>query len=88
MAHAVSVSNGTSRQHDAADDSRAPRSNAAPLRLSVLGATGSIGTSALSVVDAHPDRLQVVALAAGKSAETLQAQLARYRPKLAAIGAF
>ena len=55
-------------------------------RIAILGSTGSIGTSALSVVDAHPDRLQVVALAAGKSADALQAQVARYRPKLAAIG--
>jgi 1-deoxy-D-xylulose-5-phosphate reductoisomerase len=55
-------------------------------RIAILGSTGSIGTSALSVVDAHPDRLQVVALAAGKSADALRAQVARYRPKLAAIG--
>ena len=35
-------------------------------RIAILGSTGSIGTSALAVVDAHPDRLRVVALAAGR----------------------
>ena len=39
-------------------------------RLSVLGSTGSIGHSALDVVEAFPDRYQVVALAAGRSVET------------------
>ena len=36
-------------------------------RIAILGSTGSIGTSALSVADAHPDRLRVVALAAGRT---------------------
>lgn len=35
----------------------------APLRLAILGATGSIGRQALEVVAAHPDRLRVTALA-------------------------
>ena len=48
-------------------------------------ATGSIGQSALSVVDAHPDRLQVVGLAAGENAELLASQIARYRPRVAAM---
>ena len=34
-------------------------------RIAILGSTGSIGRSALAVVDAHPDRLRVTALAAG-----------------------
>jgi len=49
-------------------------------RLAILGSTGSIGGSALSVVDAHPDRLQVVALAAGDNATLLAQQAERYRP--------
>ena len=36
--------------------------------VAILGSTGSIGTSALAVVDAHPDRLRVVGLAAGANA--------------------
>lgn len=55
-------------------------------RIAILGSTGSIGTSALAVIDAYPDRLRVVGLAAGLNAETLSAQIQRYRPAVAAIG--
>ncbi|HLV02074.1 MAG TPA: 1-deoxy-D-xylulose-5-phosphate reductoisomerase [Acidobacteriota bacterium] len=54
-------------------------------RVSILGSTGSIGQSALSLVDLHPDKFEVVALAAGKNTELLIAQCRRYRPSLAAI---
>src|SRR6185369_5062752 len=54
-------------------------------RIAILGSTGSIGRSALAVVDAHPDRLQVVGLAAGENHELLGAQIARYRPRVAAM---
>jgi 1-deoxy-D-xylulose-5-phosphate reductoisomerase len=54
-------------------------------RLAILGSTGSIGQSALAVVDAHADRLQVVGLAAGTNADLLAAQIARYRPRIAAM---
>jgi 1-deoxy-D-xylulose-5-phosphate reductoisomerase len=54
-------------------------------RISILGSTGSIGRSALAVVDAHPDRLQVVGLAAGENAGLLGEQIARYRPRVAAM---
>ena len=54
-------------------------------RIAILGSTGSIGQSALAVVDAHADRLQVVALAAGGNVERLAAQIERYRPRLVAL---
>jgi 1-deoxy-D-xylulose-5-phosphate reductoisomerase len=54
-------------------------------RIAILGSTGSIGRSALAVVDAHADRLQVVGLAAGENAELLAEQIARYRPRVAAL---
>ena len=54
-------------------------------RIAILGSTGSIGQSALAVVDAHADRLQVVGLAAGENAELLAAQIAQYRPRVAAM---
>ncbi len=54
-------------------------------RIAILGSTGSIGQSALAVVDAHADRLQVVGLAAGENADLLAAQIARYRPRVAAM---
>jgi 1-deoxy-D-xylulose-5-phosphate reductoisomerase len=53
--------------------------------VAILGSTGSIGRSALAVVDAHPDRLKVVSLAAGDNAELLAEQIARYRPTIAAM---
>jgi len=55
-------------------------------RIAILGSTGSIGKSALAVVDAHPERLQVVALAAGRSADALSRQAAQYRPQLVSLG--
>src|SRR5262245_7590012 len=76
------------------NDQRSPQNDGAQLqndersgmkRLAILGSTGSIGQSALAVVDAHSDRLQVVGLAAGANAELLAAQIARYRPRIAAM---
>jgi 1-deoxy-D-xylulose-5-phosphate reductoisomerase len=54
-------------------------------RIAILGSTGSIGQSALAVIDAHPDRLQVVGLAAGENAGRLGEQIARYRPRVVAM---
>jgi 1-deoxy-D-xylulose-5-phosphate reductoisomerase len=54
-------------------------------RISILGSTGSIGQSALAVVDAHADKLRVVGLAAGGNAELLAQQIDRYRPAIAAM---
>jgi 1-deoxy-D-xylulose-5-phosphate reductoisomerase len=56
-----------------------------PMRVVILGSTGSIGVSALAVVDAHPERLQVVGLAAGSSAAALARQVERYRPRAAVL---
>jgi 1-deoxy-D-xylulose-5-phosphate reductoisomerase len=53
--------------------------------LAILGSTGSIGCSTLAVVDAHPARLRVVALAAGDNAALLATQTARYRPDVVAM---
>jgi len=53
--------------------------------IAILGSTGSIGRSALAVVDAHPTRLKVVSLAAGDNASLLAEQVARYRPDVVAM---
>lgn len=53
--------------------------------IAIVGSTGSIGQSALAVVDAHPARLRVVALAAGENAERLAGQIARHRPRQVAM---
>jgi 1-deoxy-D-xylulose-5-phosphate reductoisomerase len=56
-------------------------------RVIILGSTGSIGTQALEVIEANPDRFQVVGLAAGKNTELLQAQAAKFGVKDAVKGA-
>ncbi len=43
-------------------------------RIIILGSTGSIGTQALEVISANPDRFQVVGLAAGQNSELLEQQ--------------
>ena len=58
---------------------------AQPVRIAILGSTGSIGRSALAVVEAHADRLAVVGLAAGENDELFAAQLAAHRPAVAAM---
>jgi len=54
-------------------------------RVALLGSTGSIGTSTLDVVAAHPDRLEVTALAAGRNRELFRAQCERFRPACASL---
>lgn len=51
----------------------------------LLGSTGSIGTSTVKVVDDLPDRLRLVALAAGNNAELLLEQTRRHRPAAISI---
>ena len=53
--------------------------------MAILGSTGSIGRSALAVVDAHADRLQVIGLAAGANSTLLAAQVDHYRPRVLAM---
>ncbi|HTD51535.1 MAG TPA: 1-deoxy-D-xylulose-5-phosphate reductoisomerase [Thermoanaerobaculia bacterium] len=53
--------------------------------VSVLGSTGSIGQSALEVVEAFPEAFQVVALAAGRSVEKLASQIVKHRPELVSV---
>ncbi|MDJ0839501.1 MAG: 1-deoxy-D-xylulose-5-phosphate reductoisomerase [Acidobacteriota bacterium] len=56
-------------------------------KITILGSTGSVGTSTLKVVDAMPGRFDVVLLAARRSREALLEQIRRFRPRFAAIGA-
>jgi len=53
--------------------------------LSILGSTGSVGKSTLAVVDAFPEELRVVGLAAGANVELLAQQIERYRPELVSV---
>ncbi|MBV8245660.1 MAG: 1-deoxy-D-xylulose-5-phosphate reductoisomerase [Candidatus Eremiobacteraeota bacterium] len=54
-------------------------------RVAILGSTGSIGTQALDVIAAHEEHFVVAALAAGRNAELLAAQAARFRPDILAL---
>src|SRR6266567_526169 len=54
-------------------------------RIAVLGSTGSIGRSTLSVVESYPDRLKVVSLAAGKNVEAALEQAKRWRPRVVSL---
>ena len=56
-------------------------------RVAILGSTGSIGSAALEVVAAAPDRLQVSALAAGQNVERLAEQVRRFQPELVSVRA-
>ena len=53
--------------------------------VSILGSTGSVGRSTLAVVDAFPDELRVVGLAAGSNLDLLAEQIERYRPELVSV---
>ena len=53
--------------------------------LTVLGATGSIGTSTLDVVRRHPQRWRIHALTAHRQADVLLAQCAEFRPAYAVM---
>jgi len=53
--------------------------------LSILGSTGSIGTSTLDVVDRLEGRFEVVALAAGSNLPLLAEQVAKYRPRTVSV---
>lgn len=53
--------------------------------VSILGATGSIGKSALAVLSQHPERFRAVAMTAHRSGDALAALAASHRPSLAVV---
>src|SRR5258708_36462345 len=55
-------------------------------QLAILGSTGSIGRQCLSVVEALPERVGVVALAAGGNLEELIGQIERHHPEVVSVG--
>jgi 1-deoxy-D-xylulose-5-phosphate reductoisomerase len=50
-------------------------------RIAILGSTGSIGRSTLSVVESYPDRFDIVSLAAGSNVDAAFEQARRWKPK-------
>lgn len=55
-------------------------------KLTVLGATGSIGVSTLDVVARHPERFEIVALTGNRRVDVLYEQCLRHRPAWAVVG--
>ena len=56
-------------------------------RIAILGSTGSIGRSTLSVAESYPERFQIVALAAGSNLEAAFEQARRWRPRMLSMAA-
>jgi 1-deoxy-D-xylulose-5-phosphate reductoisomerase len=56
-------------------------------RIAILGSTGSIGRSTLSVAESYPERFQIVALAAGRNLEETFEQARRWRPRIISMAA-
>jgi 1-deoxy-D-xylulose-5-phosphate reductoisomerase len=53
--------------------------------IAILGSTGSIGRSTLSVVESYPDRFHVVSLAAGNNLEVAFEQAQRWKPRVLSV---
>jgi 1-deoxy-D-xylulose-5-phosphate reductoisomerase len=54
-------------------------------RLAILGSTGSIGQSTLSIVEQFPERYGVAALACGRNLDEAFAQALRWRPTIVSM---
>jgi 1-deoxy-D-xylulose-5-phosphate reductoisomerase len=54
-------------------------------QIAILGSTGSIGTSTLSIVQSYPDRFAVASLAAGRNVDLAFQQAARWRPRVVSM---
>ena len=54
-------------------------------RLAILGSTGSIGQSTLSIVASYPERYSVTALAAGRNLDAAFSQVVLWRPRLVSL---
>ncbi|MFW5658222.1 MAG: 1-deoxy-D-xylulose-5-phosphate reductoisomerase [Bacteroidota bacterium] len=54
-------------------------------KIAILGSTGSIGTQALDVIDAHPDKFEVEVITANNNVDLLVEQAFRYLPNVVVI---
>ncbi len=57
-----------------------------PLKIAILGSTGSIGTQTLDVISRYPDQFRVVVLTAGDNVSLLAGQSKKFRPDTVVIG--
>src|SRR5882672_2942100 len=54
-------------------------------RIAILGSTGSIGRSTLSVVESYPERFEISTLAAGSNVDAAFEQAVRWKPKVLSL---
>ncbi|MDH2882111.1 1-deoxy-D-xylulose-5-phosphate reductoisomerase [Bacillus cytotoxicus] len=54
--------------------------------ISILGSTGSIGTSALDVIANHPEHFQIIGLTANHNIELLEKQIEAFHPRIVCVG--
>ena len=54
-------------------------------KVSILGATGSVGVNTLDVIERHPELFSVIALTANENIDLLYEQCIKFRPKLAVV---
>ena len=68
------------------DEERERSSRRRPCRLSILGATGSVGTSTLDLVSSKPAEFEIIALTAQSKPEALATAAVKHRARIAVIG--
>jgi 1-deoxy-D-xylulose-5-phosphate reductoisomerase len=54
-------------------------------RIAILGSTGSIGCSTLSVIESNPERFELLTMAAGGNLELALQQARRWKPKVLSL---
>jgi 1-deoxy-D-xylulose-5-phosphate reductoisomerase len=54
-------------------------------RIAILGSTGSIGQSTLSVVESYPERFQIISLAVGRNLDAVFQQVLRWEPQVVSV---
>ncbi len=54
-------------------------------KVTILGSTGSIGLSALDIIEKNPDRFRIVSLVAGENIKKLKEQIEKFKPNVVAV---
>ena len=54
-------------------------------QIAILGSTGSIGQSTLSIIESYPERFAVASLAAGRNVDSAFEQCKRWRPRVVSV---
>ena len=54
-------------------------------KITILGSTGSVGISTLEIIEAHPDKFELVGLTINNNFKRLNEQVKKFRPKVVSI---